>query len=365
LEDVLDDVHDHLVEEADDAAHGRPKERGKVCLFCCWPSEKMRGNFSAHKTPQSTPTPTQTPIMASSPSVTDDLNTLARFLARRDIPSLLVSPPSPRPASHPYPFDILVLCGSAIVGTVQTAVDALKAGLAPILLISGGVGHSTGLLVDAIKSHPIFGGGVVATSSSTLNADGTGAGPRAEAEMFRDVALLLGAPPEQVLVECVSTNCGSNASESLALLRRLGLPHRRLLLLQDPTMCERSHATFRHWWRDTEGAEIVAYAPFVPTVVRQEGEGGPGSSGGGSSSSSGSCSSSSGSSAFTVDAEGFAGAWTFPRLLSLLVGEVPRLRDDEAGYGPNGKGFIAHVDIPAEVESAYARVRAAFPEAMR
>jgi uncharacterized SAM-binding protein YcdF (DUF218 family) len=301
--------------------------------------------------------------MASSPSVTDDLNTLARFLARRDISSL-VTPPSPHPTSRPYPFDILVLCGSAIVGTVQTAVDALKAGLAPVLLISGGVGHSTGLLVDAIESHPVFGGGVVATSSSTLNADGTGAGPRAEAEMFRDVALLLGAPPEQVLVECVSTNCGSNASESLALLRRLGLSHRRLLLLQDPTMCERSHATFRHWWRDTEGAEIVAYAPFVPTVVRQVGVGGPGSSGG-SSSSSGSCSGGGSSSAFTVDAEGFAGAWSFPRLLSLLVGEVPRLRDDEAGYGPKGKGFIAHVDIPAEVESAYARVRAAFPEATR
>ena len=32
------------------------------------------------------------------------------------------------------------------------------------------------------------------------------------------------------------------------------------------------------------------------------------------------------------------------------MGEVPRLRDDEHGYGPLGRGFIAHVDVPDEVE---------------
>jgi hypothetical protein len=45
------------------------------------------------------------------------------------------------------------------------------------------------------------------------------------------------------------------------------------------------------------------------------------------------------------------------RLCELLVGEVTRLKDDENGYGPKGKGFIGHVDVPVEVEAAANRVR--------
>lgn len=37
---------------------------------------------------------------------------------------------------------------------------------------------------------------------------------------------------------------------------------------------------------------------------------------------------------------------------SLLWGEIPRLTDDADGYGPRGKNFIAHVDIPTEVRAA-------------
>jgi hypothetical protein len=39
------------------------------------------------------------------------------------------------------------------------------------------------------------------------------------------------------------------------------------------------------------------------------------------------------------------------------MGEIPRLRDDKEGYGPRGKGFIVHVDIPDEVEEAWRRVK--------
>jgi len=35
------------------------------------------------------------------------------------------------------------------------------------------------------------------------------------------------------------------------------------------------------------------------------------------------------------------------------MGEVPRLRDDEQGYGPRGRNFIVHVDFPAEIEAAW------------
>ena len=47
------------------------------------------------------------------------------------------------------------------------------------------------------------------------------------------------------------------------------------------------------------------------------------------------------------------GMWDINRYISLLMGEIPRLSDDENGYGPNGKDFIAHVDIPSEVRKAF------------
>ncbi|KAG5796727.1 hypothetical protein H9Q69_004223 [Fusarium xylarioides] len=47
------------------------------------------------------------------------------------------------------------------------------------------------------------------------------------------------------------------------------------------------------------------------------------------------------------------GLWSMERLMSLLVGEIPRMRDNENGYGPRGKGSIVHVDIPQDVEDAW------------
>ena len=51
------------------------------------------------------------------------------------------------------------------------------------------------------------------------------------------------------------------------------------------------------------------------------------------------------------------GMWDMDRYLTLLMGEIPRLRDDAQGYGPNGKGYIAHVDIPADVIWAFERLQ--------
>lgn len=49
--------------------------------------------------------------------------------------------------------------------------------------------------------------------------------------------------------------------------------------------------------------------------------------------------------------------WDDQRFYDLLMGEIPRLRDDGNGYGPKGRGFIAHVDIPDDVEAAWTRLR--------
>jgi hypothetical protein len=59
------------------------------------------------------------------------------------------------------------------------------------------------------------------------------------------------------------------------------------------------------------------------------------------------------------------GVWGVDRFLSLLLGEIPRLRDAPGGYGPNGSGFIDRVDIPEEVETAWAWLAGRYPQLLR
>ena len=51
------------------------------------------------------------------------------------------------------------------------------------------------------------------------------------------------------------------------------------------------------------------------------------------------------------------GMWDIDRYVNLLMGEIPRLADNAEGYGPCGKNFIAHVDIPEEVETAFEELK--------
>lgn len=59
------------------------------------------------------------------------------------------------------------------------------------------------------------------------------------------------------------------------------------------------------------------------------------------------------------------GMWPMQRYITLLMGEIPRLTDDADGYGPNGKGFIAHVEIPERVQKAFAMLRTVYKDAVR
>jgi len=237
------------------------------------------------------------------------INALAAFLARRDIPSLAAAPRC----------DAIVVCGSAVLATVRAAVELLRAGAAPRILFSGGVGHSTPLLYAAVAADPALAGRVDA------------AAPRSEAAVLRDVAVALGAPRYALLVEEASSNCGANAALSRAALAAAGLPApSALLIVQDPTMQRRTHASFELAFAGSETA-LYSWAPFVPTVAAAAAGGAP----------------------LGLEPRG---VWDDERFLALLLGEVPRLRDAPGGYGPSGAGFIAHVDIPAAVAAAHEEV---------
>ena len=235
------------------------------------------------------------PSMINS-SLLGPINELSLFLARRDAPSVEALPR----------VDLLVLLGSAVIDSVDVAAHVIQLGKADRMLISGGIGHSTRYLEEA-----------------------TGMKGLSEAEIFRRwLVTKHGLEPD--LIEVRSTNCGENANFTWRMLDDLGLNPRKILLIQDPTMQRRSHATFEKVWGGSD-ADFISYAPFVPWIDA------------------------------TGDIQGSGHLpWTTDRFTGLLLGEIDRLRDDENGYGPRGKGFIGHIEMPHEVERAYATVRAAF-----
>jgi hypothetical protein len=232
-----------------------------------------------------------------------DQQVIAAYLARRDVPSL---------DSHEVgrSFDVLVLCGSGVLATVDVAARAFHDGVVGRILVTGGVGHSTPYLVKAVERHPSY-------------ADVATAG-RPEAGIIAEVLRRhLDVPAETVITEEEATNCGENAAFSLRLLSGEARV-RSLLLVQDPTMQRRTHASFDHHQRRRgTDLDVVSFAPFVPTD---------------------------------------GAAWGHERFVSLLLGEVRRLHDDEHGYGPRGAGFLGHLDVPDEVLAAARRIGQAFPD---
>jgi len=252
----------------------------------------------------------------SAPQVARDLNAVADFLALRNL-SVLEAEELDRVCGVRY-VDGLVLLANAVLRTAEAAFLAVRKGLAELLVVSGGEGHSTSDLRNAIRRHPRY------------RADPTEG--RSEAEMVGRMAVEhWGIDPGQVILETRSTNCGENATRTRAELARRGVRCRRLLLLQDPTMQRRSDASFRQAFRDSPATIFVNYPTLVPRVSASAG-------------------------ALEFDDPDPAGLWTMERFLALVLGEVPRLRDDERGYGPRGRGFIPHVDVPEEIESAHARL---------
>ncbi len=59
------------------------------------------------------------------------------------------------------------------------------------------------------------------------------------------------------------------------------------------------------------------------------------------------------------------GMWNMERYITLLMGEIPRLSDDAEGYGPNGKNYIAHVDVPIEVSNAFMELKKVYGSLIR
>ncbi|KAH7148254.1 hypothetical protein EDB81DRAFT_791824 [Dactylonectria macrodidyma] len=315
------------------------------------------------------------------------INTISSFLAQEQIPNAAALESflnSPRPKSDGIwsPKDkVVVLCASAVLSTAEAVfawaveranpqpnidpASETKDGILVTdgsrdtsdkitLVLVGGVGHSTALLYDAVRNHPAF--HVIADE---VDGKPEAAVLQAIAEQFYNLSIddssnATGRNEAQgglrILVEDRSTNCGANASETRKVLEQHGIksPH-SIVVVQDPTMCRRTVASFQHTYRDIVGEnfQILSWPTFVPEVCLagkpQDDYNSPALL-----------------SLVYRAQEDFPtsqdGLWSMDRFLDLLMGEIPRLRDDENGYGPNGRGFIGHVGMPPSVETAWATV---------
>lgn len=234
----------------------------------------------------------------------DAINTLGEWLSHNEFDA----PPAVSDG------ELIILAGNAVIPTIDAACQLAANSELP-LLITGGIGHSTTFLYAAIAKHPRY--NVIPTTG------------RAEAAIISDIATQFWkVPAEKVLVEEKSSNCGENARFTFDLMQTLQITPASAIIIQDPTMQRRTLATFERVWQDeTHQPRWRSWPGIVPVLVSHET-----------------------GTTFSLNEKGL---WPVERYISLALGEIPRIRDDAQGYGPKGRDFISHVDIPAAVINAW------------
>ncbi len=177
---------------------------------------------------------------------------------------------------------ILVLC-SHDKAVAETGARLYLEGWAPLLIFSGGLGSITRHLWQ-----------------------------EPEADQFAAIAVRMGVPRADILIENRSTNTGENVLFTKALLAERQLEPGKFIVVQKPYMERRSYATFKKVWPDKE---VLVTSPRVSLdeyLGKYSNE------------------------ALSID-----------EVISIMVGDLQRIKLYPA------KGFQIHQDIPADVWAAF------------
>jgi len=126
----------------------------------------------------------------------------------------------------PRPADLILTLGSFDPNAAIHAAGLWRAGLAPKIVMSGGIAHRGGLLDTGWD--------------------------KTEARVFADVAMREGVPAEAILLEERAENTGNNFVFGWAVARQAGLEPRRILVVAKPYMTRRGYATGRVKWPEAE-----------------------------------------------------------------------------------------------------------------
>lgn len=216
--------------------------------------------------------------------------------------------------------DIMVLFGGSILEGGDVFAKAIINNAAKKYIIVGGEGHTTNTLRNKISAE-----------LPCIDAQ-----MKTEAELFSAyIKYKYGLTADYL--ENKSTNCGNNIVNLLNLIKKKKLNVKSMILIQDRTMQRRMDAVAKKYVPDD--TLIINYPAYEINVILKNQKG-----------------------QFNKELHGM---WDMERYISLLMGEIPRLCDNEHGYGPNGKGFIAHVDVPDEVLMAFLELKKVYPNFVR
>lgn len=210
-------------------------------------------------------------------------------------------------------YDLAILAGNSLPYLIDELVVLYKTKKVQQIMVTGGVGHATNFLKENLKA--------IGFESTEEN----------EAEICQAyLQEKYGLFKNELILETSSTNSGENAIFTLNKIKELHLQPRKVLLLQDPVLQRRTKATFSKNWQQTK-TEFTNYVPVLPKISKL------------------------GEKILFSDPR-LNDLWTKEYFFSLVLGEIPRLRNDKEGYGPNGLHYIEQVIIPSEVEEAHARL---------
>ncbi len=178
--------------------------------------------------------------------------------------------------------DLILVLGSHDTRVAERGAELFLAGYAPLILFSGGSGVYTKKLWQ-----------------------------KAEADKFAEIAVKMGVPKENILIENKSTNTGENIQFSFELLKEKNINPRSIILVQKPYMERRTYATFKKQWPE-RGVEITVTSPQISFADYPE-------------------------------KNGFN---TFDRVVNIMVGDLQRIK-----IYPQ-KGFQIPQEIPQDVWQA-------------
>lgn len=147
------------------------------------------------------------------------------------------------PFETPQYSDVIFIFGGVSLKVPNLAADLFLAGYAPRIVISGGAGART---------HLHFSG--------------------AESDVFADVVLGKGVPPDAVIFEREATNTGENVALGMGALLRVAPRPKKVILVATPFIMRRCIATFRKQYPGIETIPVPPAGDFAQHMDRPEGE---------------------------------------------------------------------------------------------
>ncbi|MBS1609292.1 MAG: YdcF family protein [Bacteroidetes bacterium] len=122
--------------------------------------------------------------------------------------------------NHPLvKSDCILVLGSHDLRVAERAAELYLQGLAPLVIMSGGLGNLTKDMWT-----------------------------ESEADQFARIAMQKGVPAEVILIENKSTNTGENILFTQQLLKQKRIDPQSFIVVQKPYMERRSYATFKKHW---------------------------------------------------------------------------------------------------------------------